>query len=50
MLYDPDTPKILKDYLNYNANLNKSQNTINEYKYDLTNFLKYIKLKKVVVI
>lgn len=36
-------PKILIDYLNYNANLNKSKNTINEYKYDLTNFLKYIK-------
>jgi len=38
-----DTPKILRDYLNYNANLNKSKNTIHEYQYDLTNFLKYMK-------
>lgn len=36
-------PKLLKDYLNYNANLNKSDNTINEYKYDLIKFLKYMK-------
>lgn len=43
MLYDNDIPKILRDYLNYNANLNKSPNTINEYRYDLVNFLKYIK-------
>ena len=43
MLYDNDIPKILRDYLNYNSNLNKSQNTINEYRYDLVNFLKYIK-------
>ena len=36
-------PKLLKDYLNYNVNLNKSNATINEYKYDLTRFLKYMK-------
>jgi len=36
-------PKLLKDYLNYNINLNKSNATINEYKYDLTRFLKYMK-------
>lgn len=45
-MYDSDIPKILKDYLNYNANLNKSKATITEYRYDLTNFLKYIKLLK----
>mgnify|MGYP004671959487 FL=1 len=45
-IYDSDIPKILKDYLNYNANLNKSKATITEYRYDLTNFLKYIKLLK----
>ena len=43
-MHDPNSCKILKDYLNYNANLNKSKSTINEYKYDLTNFLKYMKL------
>lgn len=36
-------PKLLKDYLNYNINLNKSNATINEYRYDLTRFLKYMK-------
>lgn len=36
-------PKILKDYLNYNSNINKSKNTIHEYQYDLVNFLKYMK-------
>lgn len=36
-------PRLLRDYLNYNVNLNKSNATINEYKYDLTRFLKYMK-------
>lgn len=36
-------PKLLRDYLNYNVNLNKSNATINEYKYDLIRFLKYMK-------
>lgn len=44
LIYDSDIPKILNDYLNYNANLNKSKATITEYRYDLTNFLKYMKL------
>lgn len=39
--------KILRDFLNYNANLNKSKNTISEYNYDLTNFLKYIKYQQI---
>lgn len=44
LIYDSDIPKILNDYLNYNSNLNKSKATITEYRYDLTNFLKYMKL------
>ncbi len=36
-------PPLLKDYLNYNINLNKSTATVNEYRYDLVRFLKYMK-------
>ncbi len=36
-------PKLLRDYINYNINLNKSSNSIKEYKYDLVRFLKFIK-------
>ncbi len=43
-MFDNKTPKLLRDYLNYSSNLNKSPNTIREYKYDIMNFLKYIKL------
>lgn len=43
--YD-ELPEILVNYLNYNANLNRSKNSINEYRYDLTRFLKYIKMLK----
>ena len=41
-MFDNKLPKLLKDYLNYSSNLNKSSTTINEYKYDLVNFLKYM--------
>lgn len=44
-MFDNEIPKILKDYLNYSANLNKSDNTIKEYRYDLMNFLKFMKLQ-----
>ncbi len=42
-MFDNTAPKLLRDYLNYSSNLNKSSNTIREYKYDLMNFLKYMK-------
>ena len=41
-MFDGKVPKLLRDYLNYSSNLNKSSNTIKEYRYDLINFLKYI--------
>ena len=40
---DKKLPRILRDYLNYNINLNKSNNTVQEYQYDLSRFLKYLK-------
>lgn len=46
-MFDNKLPKLLRDYLNYSANLNKSQNTIKEYQYDLVNFLKYLKYQKI---
>ncbi len=36
-------PYLLRDFVNYNINLNKSPNTIKEYKYDLVRFLKFMK-------
>ena len=42
-MFDGNVPKLLRDYLNYSSNLNKSSNTIKEYRYDLMNFLKYMK-------
>ena len=40
---DPNAiPKLLRDYVNYNINLNKSPNTIKEYQYDLVRFLKFM--------
>lgn len=44
-MFDEKVPKVLKDYLNYSSNLNKSSNTLKEYKYDLINFMKYLKLQ-----
>lgn len=44
-MFDNKLPKLLRDYLNYSSNLNKSSNTIKEYRYDLVNFLKYMKLQ-----
>lgn len=35
--------KILIDYLNYQSSINKAKGTVKEYKYDLTNFLRYMK-------
>ncbi len=46
-MFDNKLPKLLRDYLNYSSNLNKSSNTIKEYQYDLVNFLKYIKLQSI---
>ena len=40
---DQKLPKYLRDYINYSSNLNKSASTIREYRYDLINFLKYLK-------
>lgn len=34
--------KILTDYLNYQSSIGKSKGTVMEYRYDLTNFLKYM--------
>ncbi len=36
-------PPLLNDYINFSINLNKSPNTIKEYRYDLERFLKYLK-------
>ncbi len=41
-----ELPKVLVDFLNYNATLNKSKNSIHEYRYDLIRFLKYMKVLK----
>ena len=46
MIEREDNPDFLNSYLDYNATiLNKSQNTIKEYNYDIAHFLKFIKFK-----
>ena len=45
MIKREDNPEILNSFLDYISTiLNKSPNTIKEYNYDLSNFLKFIKL------
>lgn len=46
MINPADNPIFLNDFLDYSYTiLNKSQNTIKEYNYDIANFLKYIMYK-----
>lgn len=46
MINPEDNPEFLNDFLAYSATiLNKSENTIKEYNYDLAHFLKYISFK-----
>ena len=46
-MIDPEkNPEFLNDFLNYSATiLNKSENSIKEYNYDMAHFLKFIKFK-----
>ncbi len=46
MINPEENPEFLNDFLNYSISiLNKSENTIKEYNYDLAHFLKYISFK-----
>lgn len=46
MIKPDKNPQFLNEFLDYNlVVLNKSKDTIKEYNYDLSNFLKYIKFK-----
>ncbi len=46
MIKPEDNPEFLNDFLAYSSTiLNKSENTIKEYNYDLAHFLKYISFK-----
>lgn len=46
MIKSEDNPEFLNDFLAYSSTiLNKSENTIKEYNYDLAHFLKYITFK-----
>ena len=37
------TPKLVRDFLNYNISMNKSKNSVKEYEYDLVRFIKFMK-------
>jgi len=46
MINPEENPEFLNDFLAYSSTiLNKSENTIKEYNYDIAHFLKYIKFK-----
>ena len=46
MIKPEENPEFLNDFLAYNSTiLNKSENSIKEYNYDLAHFLKFIKFK-----
>lgn len=46
MINSEENPEFLNDFLAYSSTiLNKSENTIKEYNYDIAHFLKYIKFK-----
>ena len=47
MQYDPDTPQLLRDFLNYHETIKgQSPKTIHEYYLDLRMFLRFIKLMR----
>lgn len=37
------TPRLVKDFVNYNISMNRSKNSVKEYEYDIIRFLKFIK-------
>ena len=46
MIQREDNPDFLNDFLDYSATiLNKSSNSVKEYNYDISHFLKYIMYK-----
>ena len=46
MISPEKNPEFLNDFLNYSATiLNKSENSVKEYNYDMAHFLKFIKFK-----
>ena len=46
MINQENNPEFLNDFLAYSSTiLNKSENSVKEYNYDINHFLKYIKFK-----